>query len=112
MGHIKGSGKNRSRYECSFRICHGLADISSPVGVIIRNNHLIAAVQRPTVQLKYGISVLAGIAFIHRFPLAVPEMAVVGPLAAVNTRHGHTEGFDMDDVVIVRKQTATGRMSD
>ena len=112
MGHIKGSGKERSRCECPFRIGHGFTDIPSPVRVIIGDNHLIAAVQRPPVQFKYGVGVLAGIALVHRFPLAVPEMAVIGPLTAVNARHGHTEGFDMDDVVIVRKQAATGRMSD
>ena len=39
-------------------------------------------------------------------------MAVIGPYAVVYADHRDTEWSDMDDVVIVRIEAATGRMSD
>lgn len=70
------------------------------------------SVQRPPVQLQSAIGVADLIAPVHRVPLAVPEMAVVRPLTAVNTGHRHSEGLDVDDVVIVREEAAPGSMGD
>ena len=112
MRYIEDLGEYRSRGIGAIGSRHTLADKPSTGRVIVFHNDLISTVQRPAVQLQSGVGVSHSVATVNGVPFAVPYMTIVSPHAAVNADYGHTKGFDVDNIIIVREQTAAASVSD
>ena len=112
MRNIKGLGEGRLRGISAICRSHRFTDKPSTGGVGVFDNDLISTVQCPAVQFQRRIGVTDLIATVNSVPLAVPQMTVICPYAAVNTNHSHAKGFDVNDIVIVCKQAATAGVSD
>ena len=110
--NIKGLGEGRLRGISAICRSHRFTDKPSTGGVGVFDNDLISTVQCPAVQFQRRIGVTDLIATVNSVPLAVPQMTVIRPYAAVNTNHSHAEGLNVNDIVIVCKQAAAAGVSD